>query len=143
LLILLFQSTTAVSPVQGNVNTSNSNNTGLIVGLVVGIGGFLILLIAIIIAILIKKSKAAAAAKKPISRAKIVGQGPGDSLSSRVQPRNLRAVKLAPIAVPTSELPKVPVATFVPTGNSSLSYPNTNSRISAKGFPIQHNPIRY
>jgi len=146
LLILSFQTTTTATALQGSGNASNSNNTGLIVGVVVGIGGFLILLFIIIAVILSKKAKATAAAatKKPISRAKVNGHAPGDSLSSRVQPRNLRAVKLAPITAQTSVLPKLPVATFVPTGNSSLlSNHNTTLRPSTKGFPIQHNSIRY
>jgi hypothetical protein len=152
LLILSFQTTITAPPsqgtappLQGSGNASNSNNTGLIVGVVVGIGGFLILLFIIIAVILSKKAKAAAAAtKKPISRAKVNGQAPGDSLSSRVQPRNLRAVKLAPITAQTSVLPNIPVATFVPTGNSSLlSNHNTTLRPSKKGFPIPHDSIRY
>jgi hypothetical protein len=132
----------SVSPVQPVQSSSQSNNTPIIVGVVVGVGGFLILLAAIIAAILIKKFKYAAVAKKPISRAKIVGHD--RALSSHVQPRNLRSVKLAPITAPTSELPKVPVKAVVPPSHSSLlSNPNTSLRTSARGIPIRLDPIRY
>lgn len=144
-LFLSFQSTTTSSSVQSSNAESSSNRTRLIVGLVVGIVGFFLLLGAIIVAILCLKSKSATAGKKPISRAKVVGQTDRDTLQSRVQSRNLRTVKLTPLAAATSELPKVPVSTFVPTitNPSLLSDPNSTLGTPAKGIPIRLDSIKY
>lgn len=155
LLILSFQSPsnppTTIPPTtipllqSSATNGSTSNNNGLIIGLTVGlIVPFIIFLILLILLLLFLKSKKAARTKKkPVSRATAVGQKPGDSLSNRVQPRNLRAVRLAPIAAAsTSALPDVPVKTVAPAVNSSLSYPNSNLRAPSKGIPVRLDPIR-
>ncbi len=82
--------------------------------------------------------------KKTVTRAKANGQTAGEALSSRVQPRNLRSVRLAPILTPTSELPKVPVATALPKANSSpFYYSNNHLPTSAKGIPVRPDAIRY
>jgi hypothetical protein len=151
--LLLFQSTTTTAttttttnsslPSVGGSNGSNASNTGLIVGLVVGLVGFAALIGGLIAAFVIVKSKNAAA-KKPIGRAAVVGHGTESSLQSKIQPRNLRAVKLTPLSAQTSQLPSVPVSTVVPTTTSSaLSYNRNDTRTSARGIPLRLEPIRY
>lgn len=148
-LLLSFQSTTTVSPVQppggGNSTQSSANNTGLIVGLVVGLVGFFALVGGLVAAYFIwKRQVARAAMKKSVSRSAPSGRGPGDSLASRVQPRITRAKRLAPITTSTSQLPTAPVATVAPSTNSSkLPLNNASSRTAAKGIPIRLEPIRY
>ncbi len=129
----------------GSSGGSSSTSTGLIVGLVVGIVGFFLLAGAIIAVIFVFTSKrAAVAAKKPVSRAKVISQTPGDSLSTRVQPRNLRSVRLAPIpASASSALPDIPVKTVAATNAPFLAYPNTTIPTSAKGIPIRLDTVRY
>ncbi len=148
-LVILFQSPSnppTAAPLQSSgTNQTTSNNTGLIVGLSVGLSLFLILIIIglIILFFCLKKAKKKSKKKKPVSRATAVGQKSGDNLSTRVQPRNLRAVRLAPIpAASTSVLPDVPVKVVTPTANSSLSYPNKNVRASARGIPLRLDAVR-
>ncbi len=118
----------------------------MIVGLVLGILAFLALVGALITALCISKCRdgAGAARKRRVSRAPIVSQAPGDSLSSRVQSRNSRSIRLAPIAAPTSQLPAAPVTTVVPTTQSLNSlYNNPNLRSSVRGIPLRHDLLRY
>ncbi|CAF4431099.1 unnamed protein product, partial [Adineta steineri] len=114
---------------------SDSRRTGLIVGLVVGIIGFFILLALLIFLFWLLKKRhknRGGRGKKPVRRADITGK-PGDtgtgksaSLTNRVQPRNFRPVKLAPLTGQPSQLPLGPVGTVVPTGNN-LNTSQSNS----------------
>ena len=94
----------------------------------------------LIAGILVYKSKVAAAANKPVGRATIIGRGPESSLQSKIQPRNLRSVRLTPLASQPSRLPTAPVATVLPTTDS---FNRSDLRTSAKGIPIRLDPIRY
>ncbi|CAF0867892.1 unnamed protein product [Rotaria sordida] len=137
-------SSSSASSLQSNNDDSNSNRTKLIVGLVVGLGGGLLSIAGLLIAIyMIKIKGAASSAKKPVTRATAVGQAPGDSLLSRVQPRNLRSIRLAPITTKSAPLPATPVATVIPTTTStSVSHTMTNLRSSTRGVPLRLEPIR-
>lgn len=127
------------------VPQSSSTNIPLIVGLTVGLGGFALLLAAGIGLYFYFKSKSAGTKKKPIKRTRINNPSAGQNLESRVQPRNLRAVKLAPL--PSSAgapLPPVPVKSVLPPANSLLlANPNLTSQVSARGLPVRLDPIRY
>ncbi|CAF2795365.1 unnamed protein product [Rotaria sp. Silwood2] len=137
-------STTIAPSLQSNNGDSNSSSTALIVGLCVGLGGFLLVVIGILAVIYIVKAKGAALnVKQPISRATVVGPAPGDSLVSHVQPRNLRSVKLTPITKKSAPLPATPVASVIPTANSkTVSHTNTNLRSPSKGISLRLDSIR-
>lgn len=124
-----------------------ADNTPLIVGLVVGLGGFLILAGVVGGLIYYFKFKKGIPKKKPkIARARANGKSAGDALSSRVQARNPRSVRLAPLApgAATSALPSVPVKTVLPPTKSSLLNETTlTSQVSPKGIPVRLDPIRY
>jgi uncharacterized iron-regulated membrane protein len=131
-------------------NNTGTNNTGLIVGLVVGLFFFLLLLVLLIILIVYLKKKsaiaAAAAAAKPVGRSAVAGQAPGNSvLQSRVSTRNPRAVRLAPLPSNASQLPAAPVASVVsPTSKASaMPAPLLRPRAPARGIPLRLDPIRY
>jgi hypothetical protein len=131
-------------PTQSSSSGSDSNRTGVIVGAVVGSVGGLALIGGLIALVFILKSRAAAGVKKPVSRATVANQTHADSLRSRVQPRNLRAVRLAPIPTTSNPLPNTPVATVLPASNvSKLPLSNGNYPTSAKGIPIRADPVRY
>ncbi len=118
----------------------------MIVGLVLGILAFLALVGGLIAALVISNCRvgAGAARKRRVSRAPVVSQAPGESLSSRVQPRNVRSIGLASSAAPTSQLPAAPVTTVVPTTQSLNSpYNNPNLRSSVRGIPLRPDLLRY
>ncbi|CAF1167851.1 unnamed protein product [Adineta steineri] len=131
---------------------SDSRRTGLIVGLVVGIIGFFILLALLIFLFWLLKKRhknRGGRGKKPVRRADITGK-PGDtgtgksaSLTNRVQPRNFRPVKLAPLTGQPSQLPLGPVGTVVPTGNNlNTSQSNSTLRQSKRGIPLRLEPTK-
>ena len=131
---------------QTNVTTANSNTdrTGLIVGVVLGSVAFLALVGGIIAAIVVTKARSAgaAASSKPVSRASAIGQAPPNSLlQSRLQTRNPRAVKLAPLVPKTSVLPTTrgPVVMNPTTFSANRSNPPKRAR----GIPTRLTPIRY
>lgn len=136
------------SPILGNSGRqATTDDTPLIVGLVVGLTGFLILLAILVALIYYFKFKKGSGKKKPkVSRARANGRSAGDALSSRVQARNPRAVRLAPLApvAAASALPTVPVKTVLPpTKSSLLNESNLTSQVSPKGIPVRLDPIRY
>ncbi|UJR10524.1 hypothetical protein I4U23_014727 [Adineta vaga] len=133
----------------GNVQSSNnsdSNRTGLIVGLVVGIGGFLLLLAAIIAAIiLLKRCKGGGGAgdKRRVSRISAKGSAAPDGQkapvtpSTRLQSRNPRGIQLAASPSTSSQLPSRPVEIMVPNIHN-----DPNLRKSTRGIPLRLDPIR-
>ena len=125
---------------------ATTDNTSLIVGLVVGLVGFFILLAILAGLVYYFKFKKGSGKKKPkISRARANGRAAGDALSSRVQARNPRAVRLAPLApAAASALPTVPVKTVLPpTKSLLLNESNLTSQAPPKGIPVRLDPIRY
>ncbi|CAF0875935.1 unnamed protein product [Adineta ricciae] len=123
-------------------NSSDSNRTGLIVGLVVGIVGFLILLAALIAAVLLYRycrGGGGGTEKRRVSRTAVKGstkgdgQAPGVTPSDRFHSRNSRGVKLAPISSTSSQFPTGPVGTVVPS-STNLTAPVHN--------PIVRGPVR-
>ncbi|CAF0804346.1 unnamed protein product [Rotaria sordida] len=128
----------------------NTNRTGLIVGLVLGLIGFFALIGGLIAAMVVVKARAASNAavmNKPIIRATAMSQAPHDSLlESRLQTRNLRPVRLTPLTTQTSQLPRPPFGSVAPestTGHSSMAILHrSDPGRSSKGIPLRLDAIR-
>jgi hypothetical protein len=94
-----------------------------------------------------KNSKGAGGMNKPVGRAAAISQAPQDALlKSRVQTRNLRSVRLAPLSAKPSKLPPLSHGSAAPvTVIKDPSTSNkTNLRGSARGIPVRTDPtIRY
>ena len=135
---------------QSNGTTANSSTdrTGLIVGVVLGSVGFLALVGGIIAAIVIKKGRMASAAAlaKPVGRATVISQAPPKSLlQSRLQTRNLRAVKLAPLPTKTSALPPSNIAPLPsgPVVTNPSTFSADRSNLPPRGIPVRLESLRY
>lgn len=134
-------------PSNNGQDNSNSNRTGLIVGIVLGVVGFLALTGGIITAIIVIKGRAAAGAK-PVTRARLTGHPDNNKvLQTRLHTRNPRTVKLAPLNVKPSPLPPSSVN---PTTHTTLTTnPSTPSKVRSdlhsplRGIPLRLEPIRY
>ena len=143
--------TQSISNVQPSSNEPSSNRTGLIVGLVVGIvGGSLLIGIFIAVFYFMKINKKASRPKKLINRDTSFSQSAKDDLSSRIKPRNLRSMKLAPITTHTSSLPVevVPITLPMATDSSAATAPtllakDASAHARTRGIPLQQSPIRY
>jgi hypothetical protein len=95
-----------------------------------------------------KGARNAAAMNKPVGRATAISQAPQDSLlQSRLQTRNLRSLRLAPLNTQTSQLPPSSVGSMVPTtigtNPSTATFKKPNLGTSARGIPIRLDSVRY
>ncbi len=129
---------------------SSSSRTGLIVGLVVGLVAFFALVGGLIAAIFFIKSKSASsgALNKSVGRATAMSQAPQNALlESRLQTRNLRSIRLAPLATRPSQLPPSANGSVAPVmikTDPSIGTPNkSNLHTSLRGIPVRLDPIRY
>lgn len=85
----------------------NTDRTGLIIALVIGLTAFVVI-VGIAITAVIVKAKRSAALRKPIGRAMAMSQAPQDALlESRLQTRNIRSIRLTPLSNRPSHLPPV------------------------------------
>ena len=123
---------------------AQADQTGLIVGLVVGLVGLAALIgLGVGLGFYFKNKAARSAASKPIGRPDLPGNGPEKPAQSRAATRNPRAVKLAPLSSIPSKLPAAPVATVVPSATSTTNpLARTESRPPTRGIPLRLDPIR-